>query len=65
MNKRAHYDFQGGINTIMDFCKRINGYVTETEPWKIAKDESRKAELDAILKYSRRGFADRSTSASQ
>jgi methionyl-tRNA synthetase len=33
----------------MDFCKRINGYVTETEPWKVAKDESRKAELDAIL----------------
>jgi methionyl-tRNA synthetase len=42
-------DFQGGINTIMEFCKRINGYVTETEPWKVAKDESRKVELDAIL----------------
>jgi methionyl-tRNA synthetase len=33
----------------MEFCKRINGYVTETEPWKVAKDESRKVELDAIL----------------
>jgi methionyl-tRNA synthetase len=42
-------DFQGGINVIMDFCKRINGYVTETEPWKVAKEDSRKAELDAIL----------------
>jgi methionyl-tRNA synthetase len=42
-------DFQGGLNSIMDFCKRINGYVTETQPWQIAKDPARKAELDSIL----------------
>ena len=42
-------DFQGGINAIMEFCKRVNGYVTEKEPWAIAKDESRKAELDQVL----------------
>ncbi len=42
-------DFQSGINAIMDFCKRVNGYVTEKEPWVVAKDESRKNELDAIL----------------
>jgi len=42
-------DFQGGINAIMEFCKRVNGYVTEKEPWSVAKDETRKAELDAIL----------------
>jgi methionyl-tRNA synthetase len=42
-------DFQGGINAIMEFCKRINGYVTETEPWKVAKEPDRKVELDAIL----------------
>ncbi len=42
-------DFQGGINAIMEFCKRVNGYVTEKEPWAVAKDESRKTELDAIL----------------
>lgn len=42
-------DFQGGINAIMDFCKRVNGYVTEKEPWIVAKDESRKAELFEIL----------------
>ena len=42
-------DFQGGIGAIMDFCKRVNGYVTEKEPWAVAKDESRKEELDAIL----------------
>jgi methionyl-tRNA synthetase len=42
-------DFQGGINSIMDFCKRVNGYVTEKEPWVVAKDSSRKGELDSIL----------------
>ena len=42
-------DFQGGINAIMEFCKRVNGYVTEKEPWSVAKDAARKSELDAIL----------------
>ena len=42
-------DFQGGITAIMDFCKRVNGYVTEKEPWAVAKDENRKEELNAIL----------------
>lgn len=42
-------DFQGGINAIMEFCKRINGYVTEKEPWKLAKDPANKAELDSVL----------------
>ena len=42
-------DFQGGINAIMDFCKRVNGYVTEKEPWAVAKDETRTAELMDIL----------------
>jgi len=42
-------DFQGGINAIMEFCKRVNGYVTEKEPWAIAKDESRTGELNEVL----------------
>jgi methionyl-tRNA synthetase len=42
-------DFQGGINAIMEFCKRVNGYVTEKEPWKLAKDPVHKAELEAVL----------------
>ncbi len=33
----------------MDFCKRVNGYVTEKEPWVVAKESSRKGELDSIL----------------
>jgi methionyl-tRNA synthetase len=42
-------DFQTGINAIMDYCKEVNGYVTTNEPWVVAKDPSRKKELDAIL----------------
>ena len=42
-------DFQGGINAIMDFCKRVNGYVTEKEPWVLAKDPGKKAELEGVL----------------
>lgn len=42
-------DFQSGINAIMDFCKRVNGFVTEKEPWVLAKDPNNKAELDAVL----------------
>jgi methionyl-tRNA synthetase len=42
-------DFQGGINAIMDFCKRVNGYVTEEAPWVLAKDPSKKEELDKVL----------------
>jgi len=42
-------DFQGGINAVMDFCKKVNGYVTEKEPWILAKDPANKVELDEVL----------------
>lgn len=42
-------DFQGGINAIMDFCKRVNGYVTEQEPWVLAKDPANQAKLEGVL----------------
>jgi methionyl-tRNA synthetase len=42
-------DFQGGINAIMEFCKRVNGYVTEKEPWKLAKDPEQADKLDEVL----------------
>jgi methionyl-tRNA synthetase len=42
-------DFQGGINAVMDFCKKVNGYVTEKEPWILAKDPANKAELYEVL----------------
>jgi methionyl-tRNA synthetase len=42
-------DFQGGIVAIMDFCKKVNGYVTEKEPWILAKDPSNKEFLEEVL----------------
>ena len=42
-------DFQGGINSIMEFCKRVNGYVTEQAPWVLAKDPANKIALDQVL----------------
>ncbi|MGW1798453.1 methionine--tRNA ligase [Streptomyces sp. NPDC001984] len=44
-------DFQGGILAIFDFIRQVNGYLTEQEPWKVAKDDSPegKARLSTIL----------------
>ena len=42
-------DFQGGIGAAMEFCKAVNGYLTEKEPWIIAKDSSRMGDVRAIL----------------
>ncbi|QMU72840.1 methionine--tRNA ligase [Streptacidiphilus sp. P02-A3a] len=33
-------DFSGGIAAIFEFVKQVNGYLTEQEPWKVAKDTS-------------------------
>lgn len=30
-------DFQGGILAVFDFVKQVNGYLTEQEPWKVAR----------------------------
>ena len=37
-------DFQGGISAVFDFVKQVNGYLTEQEPWKVAKDDSDEAQ---------------------
>ena len=42
-------DFQSGILAILDFCKAVNGYVTEKAPWVLAKDPAKKGELDHVL----------------
>ena len=42
-------DFQGGILAIMDFCKKVNGYVTEKEPWILAKDPANQQVLEDVL----------------
>ncbi|MFF4562438.1 methionine--tRNA ligase [Streptomyces sp. NPDC001435] len=44
-------DFQGGILAVFDFIKQVNGYLTEQEPWQVAKDGSAegRARLATIL----------------
>jgi methionyl-tRNA synthetase len=44
-------DFQGGILAVFGFVKQVNGYLTEQEPWKVAKDGSPagRARLATIL----------------
>ncbi|WP_419996658.1 methionine--tRNA ligase [Streptomyces boninensis] len=44
-------DFAGGIAAIFEFIKQVNGYLTEQEPWKVAKDQSEEgqARLATIL----------------
>jgi methionyl-tRNA synthetase len=37
-------DFAGGISAVFDFIKDVNGYLTEQQPWKVAKDESPEAQ---------------------
>ena len=42
-------DFQGGIVAIMEFCKQVNGYVTEHAPWALAKDPAKIEDLHRVL----------------
>ena len=42
-------DLQGAILAAMDYVGIVNNYVTEQAPWKVAKDETRGADLDRIL----------------
>ena len=42
-------DLQGAIVAAMDLVRVVNNYVSETEPWQVAKDESRGQDLDRIL----------------
>lgn len=42
-------DFQGGIVAIMEFCKQVNGYVTEQAPWVLAKDPAKINDLNRVL----------------
>ena len=37
------------IDTVMNLAKRCNKYIDETAPWVLAKDESRKSELETVL----------------
>ena len=42
-------DFATGIGAVMDFVKQVNGYVTEQQPWALAKDPADADRLDTVL----------------
>ena len=42
-------DFSTGIGAVNGFVEAVNRYVTEQEPWKVAKDESQTERLHTIL----------------
>ncbi|MBQ9414186.1 MAG: methionine--tRNA ligase [Clostridia bacterium] len=43
------YRNSAAAEVVMNFAKRCNKYIDETTPWALAKDESKKAELEAVL----------------
>jgi methionyl-tRNA synthetase len=42
-------DFSTGIEAVKSFVELVNGYVTEQEPWVLAKDEALASRLDTVL----------------
>ncbi len=38
-----------GLGAVWDIVDRANRYLVEKEPWKVAKDEGRRRELDSVL----------------
>jgi methionyl-tRNA synthetase len=42
-------DLQGAILAALDFVRLVNVYLAEQEPWKLAKDPGRAADVDRIL----------------
>jgi methionyl-tRNA synthetase len=43
------FDITTAIDRIWVVVRRLNQYVTERKPWEIAKDDSRRGELEAVL----------------
>ena len=44
-----HYDFQNGLEAIWTLIRRSNKYIDETEPWSLAKEETKAGRLDTVL----------------
>jgi methionyl-tRNA synthetase len=42
-------DFSAGIGAIRAFVDAVNGYVTDQEPWALAKDPDRRERLGTVL----------------
>jgi methionyl-tRNA synthetase len=42
-------ELQSAVVAVWSIVDRLNGYLVEKEPWKVAKDEGRRDELAAVL----------------
>ncbi len=47
--KASANDFQGALDLLWVYLRHLDGYIVKSEPWKLAKDETRKAKLDTVL----------------
>src|SRR5688572_22689969 len=43
------FDITGALETIWELVRALNRHVEQTQPWQLAKDEARAAELDQVL----------------
>ena len=44
-----NFEFQNGLNELWNIVRRANKYIDETAPWVLAKDESKKEELNDVM----------------
>jgi methionyl-tRNA synthetase len=49
LERAAANDFHGALDLLWTYLRRLDGYIVQAEPWKLAKDETRKDKLDAVL----------------
>ena len=45
------FHFTNALNTLWKFVARTNKYIDETEPWVLAKDDSKHEQLDSVLAH--------------
>src|SRR5699024_6479450 len=43
--------FSNALGALWKFVSRTNKYIDQTEPWALAKDESKTADLDSVLAH--------------
>ena len=44
-----NFEFQNGLNELWAIVRRANKYIDETAPWVLAKDETKKEELNSVM----------------
>lgn len=42
-------DFHGAIDSVWEYLRYLDGYIVDSEPWKLAKNAANKAKLDTVL----------------